>query len=52
MKNNTHYNYDLQAWIEDGKVAACGHGEKMDGCAACYLEGVAEAEAVKTHANS
>lgn len=37
----TYYDYDLQAWIVDGRVAACGHNAPamVMGCYACQHAG-------------
>lgn len=42
-ESSTRYDYDLQCWIEDGKVAKCGHQTKMVGCYACHHAGEAVA---------
>ena len=42
---NTHYNYEIQAWIEYGVVSRCGHPEQTR-CTACYMSGLDEAEAI------
>lgn len=38
---NPYYDYEKQAWIEDGKVADCGHAHEMIGCYACFHAGEA-----------
>ena len=37
-----HYNYQIQAWIIDGKVDKCGHadgGYYLESCYACNHAG-------------
>jgi len=43
----THYNYEIQAWIENGNVAECGHRVEVDGCTACYTAGMTESAATR-----
>lgn len=40
-----YYDYDLQCWVVDGRVAKCGHLELVKGCYACAHAGeLVEAE--------
>ncbi len=41
----TTYDYDLQAWIVDGKVDHCGHHVKRVGCVACHCHGMTTQQA-------
>jgi hypothetical protein len=34
-----NYDYDIQAWIEHGKILKCGHKSQMHGCTACMHAG-------------
>lgn len=43
----TTYNYELQCWIVDGKVAECGHVEETDGCTSCFAAGMTEKDALE-----
>lgn len=42
MNRNLHYNYDIQAWVEDGKVLRCGHPAFTNGCYSCAHHGEEE----------
>lgn len=44
--SNTHYNYEIQAWIVDGRVERCGHRQVEAGCTACNYHGLPEKELV------
>ena len=47
--DSLYYDYEIQAWIRDGVVEACGHpvgfGLSGRGCTACYCAGSTVAEA-------
>jgi len=45
--NELHYNYELQVWIENGRVIPCGHADGADLCLACTCAGMTEVEAVE-----
>jgi hypothetical protein len=36
---NTYYDYDNQAWIENGVYAECGHGTILNPCYSCNHAG-------------
>lgn len=44
IMEQTHYNYEIQAWIVDGKVDKCGHRQVEPGCVACNYHGLPEKE--------
>jgi hypothetical protein len=32
-----YYCYDIQAWVRDGVIQACGHQEPFNGCTGCQV---------------
>ena len=47
MVKETHYNYEIQAWIQYGVVSPCGHPHIIPSCTACHMSGLNEEEAVE-----
>jgi hypothetical protein len=42
------FDYDLQVWVKDGIVQACGHPQKTDYCNACDYAGM-KISSIKGH---